>query len=101
MATQTDARELQAPVNLGLESRLIFRQAAVEILDAMAEPGGRLIIDLTSTRTVDSAGLGVLMLVQRHAGDRRHRVVLRHPNDELRFLLALTKLEDLFEIETH
>ena len=100
MATQTVARELHAPVNLGLESRHMFRQAAVEILDSMAESGGRLVVDLTTTRTVDSAGLGVLMLVQRHAADRRHRVVLRHPNDELRFLLALTKLEDLFEIET-
>lgn len=99
MATQTDARELKAPVALGLESRVAFRKAAVEQLDAIGEAGGRLVIDLTSTRTVDSAGLGALMLIQRHAAGRRLRVLLRNPNDELRFLLALTKLDDLFDIE--
>src|SRR5687768_4885230 len=90
-ATQTDARELRAPVDLGLDSRVEFRRAAVELLDAIPQPGGLLVIDLTATRTVDSAGLGVLMLVQRYAAERRHRVLLRNPNDELRFLLALTK----------
>ena len=65
----------------------------------MTPGAGRLVIDLTGTRTVDSAGLGVLMLIQRQAAERRASVALRHPNDELRFLLTLTKLEDLFELE--
>ena len=99
MATHEDARELRAPVDLGLESRIEFRRAAQDLLDSMPQAGGRLVIDLTATRTVDSAGLGVLMLVQRHAADRRQRVLLRNPNDELRFLLALTKLQDLFDLE--
>lgn len=99
MATQVDARELAGPVNLGLETRIDFRRAAVELMDTMTQPGSRLIIDLTATRTVDSAGLGALMLIQRHAAERRLRVVLKRPNDELRFLLALTKLDDLFDLE--
>ena len=99
MATHEDARELRAPVELGLDSRVEFRRAAVEMLDSLPRAGGRLVIDLTATRTVDSAGLGVLMLVQRHAAERRLRVLLRNPNHELRFLLALTKLHDLFDLE--
>ena len=99
MATQVDARELAGPVNLGLDTRIEFRKAAVDLMDAMTQPGSRLIIDLTATRTVDSAGLGVLMLIQRHAAERRLRVVLKRPNDELKFLLALTKLDDLFDLE--
>ncbi|HEX6645032.1 MAG TPA: STAS domain-containing protein [Gemmatimonadales bacterium] len=99
MATQVEARVLTAPVNLGLETRIEFRRAAVDLIETMTQPGGRLVIDLTPTRTVDSAGLGVLMLVQRHAAERRLRVVLRRPNDELRFLLALTKLDDLFDLD--
>jgi anti-anti-sigma factor len=99
MATQVDARELAGPVNLGLETRIEFRKAAVELMATMPQPGSRLVIDLTATRTVDSAGLGVLMLIQRHAAERRIRVVLKRPNDELRFLLALTKLDDLFDLE--
>jgi anti-anti-sigma factor len=99
MATQVDARELAGPVNLGLDTRIEFRKAAVELMGTMTQPGSRIIIDLTATRTVDSAGLGVLMLIQRHAAERRLRVVLKRPNDELRFLLALTKLDDLFDLE--
>ena len=63
----------------------------------MPEGDGRLIIDLADTATVDSAGLGALMLIQRHAADRRQSVSLTHPSDEVRFLLMLTKLDELFE----
>lgn len=98
-AIQMEARALVAPVSLGLDTRVEFRQAAVGALNALPDGGGPLIIELAGTRTVDSAGLGVLMLVQRHAAERRMPVVLRNANDELRFLLALTKLADLFEME--
>lgn len=92
-------RQLNAPPSLGLETRASFRQAAVTALEAMPEGESRLVIDLSATRHVDSAGLGALMLVQRRAGERRQRVALRSASEELRFLLMLTKLEDLFELE--
>ena len=97
--TQTISLELAAPEHLGLESRTEFRQAAVNLLEQLPERNGRLIIDLSGTRQVDSAGLGALMLVQRRASERRQVVVLRNANDELRFLLVLTKLDDLFQLE--
>ena len=97
--TQQSSHELAAPEHLGLESRTSFRQSAVAILDQLPERTGRLVIDLRGTRTVDSAGLGALMLIQRKASERRQVVVLKRPNDELRFLLVLTKLDDLFEVE--
>lgn len=91
-------RELAAPSTLGLETRAEFRRTAIEALEALPEGDGRLIVDLGGTRQVDSAGLGALMLVQRRAAERRQAVELRRPSDELRFLLAITKLADLFEI---
>jgi anti-anti-sigma factor len=96
---QEVARGLSAPVTLGLESRVEVRKAAIRLLEEMPEGNGRLIIDLGRTRQVDSAGLGVLMLIQRAASERRLTVVLRNPNEEIRFLLVLTKLYDLFHIE--
>jgi len=96
-ATHLPAREMTAPEHLGLETRAAFRQAAISLLDSLPE-GSCLAIDLAATRHVDSAGLGVLMLVQRKAAERRQHVSLLHPNDELRFLLHLTKLSDLFEM---
>jgi anti-sigma B factor antagonist len=92
-------RGLSAPDTLGLESRVEIRKAAIRLLEGMPEGAGRLVIDLGRTRHVDSAGLGALMLIQRRAAERRQTVVLRNPSEEIRFLLVLTKLYDLFQIE--
>jgi anti-anti-sigma regulatory factor len=99
VTTQITERELQAPPSLGLETRATFRQAGLDLLEGLPEGGGRLVINLARTRHVDSAGLGALMLVQRRAAERRQRVALRETSEELRFLLVLTKLDDLFEFE--
>lgn len=90
---------LAAPDQLTLDSRTAFRRAANELLQELPEGGGRLVLDLAGTRHVDSAGLGALMLIHRKAAERRLSVGLRGANEELRFLLVLTKLDDLFEIE--
>jgi anti-anti-sigma regulatory factor len=96
---QVVERGLSAPDTLGLESRVEIRKAAISLLEDMPEGTGRLIIDLGRTRQVDSAGLGALMLIQRAATERRQTVVLRNPSEEIRFLLVLTKLYDLFHVE--
>ncbi len=98
-STSMVAREMAAPDTLGLETRAVVRKSAIDLLEAMPEGAGRLIVDLSQTRHVDSAGLGALMLIQRRAAERRQVVVLRYPSDELRFLLAITKMKELFEIE--
>ena len=90
---------LAAPEHLGLQSRTDFRQQAVSLLERLPEGSGRLVIDLSATRQVDSAGLGALMLIQRKAAERRQAVILRSANEELRFLLVLTRLDDLFELD--
>lgn len=92
-------RGLAAPEVLGLETRVEIRQAAEQLLEEMPEGSGRLVIDLMHTREVDSAGLGALMLIQRVAAERRQAVVLRNPSEEIRFLLTITKLYDLFIVE--
>lgn len=98
-ATVSASELLAAPEHLGLQSRTDFRQQAVMILDRLPEGTGRLVVDLSATRQVDSAGLGALMLIQRKAAERRQVVVLRSANEELRFLLVLTRLDDLFELD--
>jgi anti-anti-sigma factor len=92
-------RGLTAPDTLGLETRVQIRKAAFQLLEEMPEGTGRLVIDLGRTRHIDSAGLGALMLIQRRAAERRQVVVLREPSEEIRFLLVLTKLYDLFQVE--
>ena len=98
-ATRTSVRRITAPATLGLETRTAFRSEAIALLEEMPEGVGSLVVDLAATRTMDSAGLGALMLVQHRAADRRQPVVLQHLNDELRCLLVITKLDDLFEFD--
>ncbi|HEY9016046.1 MAG TPA: STAS domain-containing protein [Gemmatimonadales bacterium] len=93
-------RSMAAPETLGLDTRVEVRKAAVRLLEEMPEGTGRLVIDLGPTRHVDSAGLGALMLIQRRAAERRQVVVLRNASEEIRFLLVLTKLDDLFQLES-
>lgn len=92
-------RILTAPDELGLESRVAFRRAALEALEGLPDGDGRLILDLRGTRSVDSAGLTTLMLIQRRAAARRQVVRLRGALAELRVLLVLTKMDELFELE--
>jgi len=99
MTPQEVERGIAAPDTLGLETRVEIRKAAIQLLEQMPEGTGRLVIDLGRTRHIDSAGLGVLMLIQRRAAERRQAVVLRNPSEEIRFLLVLTKLYDLFQVE--
>ena len=95
-----EERVVVAPQELGLDSRIEFRREAFSRVDNMPRGAGRLVIDLNATRSVDSTGLGALIMVQRRAAKRRVHVKLIGVNEELRFLLVLTKVEDLFELET-
>lgn len=97
--TQHTARSITAPSELGLETRVSFREAAIAELEGLSD-GGTLSVDLAGTERVDSAGLSALMLIQRRAAEHGQRVVLRHASDEFRYLLTLTQLTDLFELES-
>jgi anti-anti-sigma factor len=90
-----------APTTLGIASREDFRRQAMEALGHVraAADSSELVIDLSGTDSVDSAGLGVLVLIRRRAADEGKTVRLRGVSEELRFLLAVTRLDDRFVIE--
>ncbi len=89
---------VHSPASLGRETRGIFRRQALETLEALEASGGAspLLVDLSATRIVDSAGLGVLVLLQRRAAEVRRSVHLYGASEELRFLLVMTRLDDRF-----
>ena len=94
--TQPHIRVLQAPENLGLATRETFRQQANSLLDEMAVGRGQLVVDMATTVEIDSSGLSALVMVHRHATERRQQIMLQHVGQEIEFLLVLTKLDDLF-----
>jgi anti-anti-sigma factor len=93
---QPQSRVLQAPENLGLATREAFREQANALLDDMGAGRGQLVVDMGHTREIDSSGLSALVMVHRHATERRQRIVLSNVGAEIEFLLVLTKLDDLF-----
>jgi anti-anti-sigma factor len=92
---------VHAPPALNRHTRLEFRRSAIAAVEggAARAGGGRLIVDLAGTTSVDSAGLGALIMLQQRASERRLTVCLRGASEELRFMLVLTRLDDRFEFE--
>lgn len=89
---------LSAPERLIAETRVDFRSAVLEKLaQAGATTAGSLTIDMTETRDIDASGLGILVLVQKRARERGIPIYLRNPQQQIRSLLAMTKLEGLFQ----
>ncbi len=98
MPAVLDQTMLSAPVRLVAETRVDFRSAVLEKLSQAGEShGGSLLIDMTETRDIDASGLGILVLVQKRARERGIPICLRNPQQQIRSLLAMTKLEGLFQ----
>ena len=92
---------VRAPAQLTAQTRGPFRDEALMAVAGLADGrrGARLVIDLSDTVQIDSAGLGTLVMLQLRVAEHRHSVVLRGASEEVRFLLLMTKLDDRFEIE--
>lgn len=91
---------LIAPPHLDAASRLDFRRAALEHLERVAQRSEpRVVIDLQHTTDIDASGLGVLVLVQKRAREQMIATKLLHAPASVKQMLALTKLEYLFELE--
>ena len=89
-----------APPHIDAGSRLDFRRAALEHLERVAQRNGMwVVIDLRSTTLIDASGLGVMVLVQKRARERLIATKLLHAPAQVKRMIALTKLEHLFEFE--
>lgn len=98
MPAVAEANMIQAPTRLVAETRVDFRCAALDSLERAGEVGSPLLaIDMGETRDVDASGLGILVLVQKRARERGLSTRLLNTQHNVRSLLALTKLEGLFE----
>lgn len=91
---------LAVTARLDLEHSDAFRREAVALLEALPAGRERLLLDLSATVRLDSAGMRALLLVRRRAAALGVTVRLRGIRQEIRQLLALAKVEDLFELES-
>ena len=75
-----------------------FRPVLTEHLKREEIPP-RVVIDLSRTSQIDSAGLGMLLLARQGALDRQRKLVLRGAHGQVQRMLAVSKFETLFSIE--
>jgi anti-anti-sigma factor len=91
---------LRAPAKLVAETRLDFRRAALSHLERVLERSlTRVVVDLDATNEIDASGLGVLVLLQKRAREKMIATRLMNAPASVKQMLALTKLDYLFELE--
>ena len=61
--------------------------------------GSSIVIDLSKLDFIDSAGLGMLLLVRDEAGKASRKLILRGPQGQVKRMFDLTKFDTLFAIE--
>ncbi len=63
------------------------------------DPTHTIVVDMTRVTFCDSTGLAVLIAGREHTESGSGRLILRNPPEAMRRLLAITRLEHVFEIE--
>ncbi|HWJ22738.1 MAG TPA: STAS domain-containing protein [Gemmatimonadaceae bacterium] len=95
-----DCPTLVTPPRLVAATRDEFRAAALDLLErATATRAPVALVDMGQTLDMDASGLGILVLLHKRAKERGIVTRLLHTPEHVRRLLALTKLEYLFEYE--
>ncbi len=64
------------------------------------ESGLRFSINLSKVEYMDSAALGMLMVLKKHADAHSSQVVLQAPSATIKKILLTSKFDKLFSIET-
>jgi anti-sigma B factor antagonist len=89
-----DVTVLDLEGNLALEDNAQFRKRATAIIDAGAR---KLIVNMARVKYMDSNGLGELISCYTALQKVSGRVKLLHLSNRLQYLLAITKLNSVFE----
>ncbi|HUA51389.1 MAG TPA: STAS domain-containing protein [Candidatus Sulfotelmatobacter sp.] len=73
-----------------------FRDMARHLV---ASKAGRLTIDFGGVEFIDSAGLGMLLLLREEAGATGRPVVLRNAQGQVKRMFAVSRFDTLFVVE--
>ena len=91
-----NAREAHLRGRLTFSDHQAFRAM---IGDLKAGTGREWVLDLASVEFIDSAGLGLLMILRESAESGRIALKLRKPHQQAARLFEVAKLAQLFTIE--
>jgi len=98
-----ETRNLSDVIILHCEGRLVYRDEAAALSRLAGEllhPGGKLVLDLSGIRLMDSAGIGDLALLQSMALERNAVLKCAGANALVRNLLSLTNLDTVLDLHS-
>lgn len=87
--------ELAGEIDLAVVPDLV-----TELEYAITQLSPHVVVDLTRVDFIDSSGLGALVMARRKAQDLGGEVALAGGGEQIRELLALTNLTELFPVHT-
>jgi anti-sigma B factor antagonist len=68
-------------------------------LEAHADKPGDIVVDMAALEVIDAAGLGMLTAAHLRAERAGQRLVLRNCSDEIRRVLAVTRLNRILHVD--
>ena len=83
------------------QGRIVYRDEAVALSDLVGgilENQGRVVLDLSGVHSIDSAGMGELVLLHTRAQAKNAELKWANPNAFVRNLFDLTQLDSFLEI---
>ena len=85
---------LSLPKEFNYQAYMSFHQTLQKI-----PKGSRFVLDFAIVETIDSAALGMLLLLREQAGNAKSDVTLLNCSDLIRRALFSTHLQDMFKIQ--
>jgi anti-sigma B factor antagonist len=76
----------------------VIRNQKKQMLDILTRTEGDIVLSMAAVPFVDSTGLGFLVAVHKELAQRGDRLLLCEPVKQLRVLLELTRLHQVFTI---
>ena len=83
------------------QGRIVYRDEAAALSRTVGEAlqrGSKLVLELSGVRSMDSAGIGELALLQTWAQERNAELKCAGANELVRTLLGLTNLDSVLEV---
>lgn len=95
-ATAGEVTEVRMTGRLEFTDHDRLRDVVAALDDA---PNRTFVIELSGLEFIDSAGLGMLLILQEEAEQRNKRLVVRGPRDDVRRSLELARIGEIVSIE--
>lgn len=94
---QDDSSRAALSGQLVFSENLAFRQAASRMI---ASKRKQLVLDLLNLDFIDSAGLGMLLLLREEAMRNQQEVVLSNAQSQVKRMLEISRFETLFRLQS-